>query len=188
MLQHIPVPGTSALLVVNPNGLPMTSLVAIARSNYFVVKDRAAFEADLAAYGIGNDIITTTAAEPGTEQIALLGRDESGWPDFDEDIIADRLELDYEFQGRDMVYIGADGKPVELPSKYDSIMALVGAHLADDQVAVFFEVAYEGMRSVSGISVAVDSEGETVIVDLDSIYELAFAQLSTDKLPGRAES
>lgn len=57
----------------------------------------------------------------------------------------------------------------------ESIIDIVARHLIDGDVAVFQEVGSEKMRYVGGVSVAVNSKGETVRVDLDDIYEKAKA-------------
>jgi hypothetical protein len=47
------------------------------------------------------------------------------------------------------------------------------AHLVDGSVAIFMEIAHEGMRTVAGVAFALNSKGQTRRVDLDDIYKKA---------------
>ncbi len=61
----------------------------------------------------------------------------------------------------------------------------IAAHLADGSVAVVMGAGHEKSRYVAGWSVAINSKGESVRVNLDDIYELAQAKLGGN--PTRAE-
>ena len=50
------------------------------------------------------------------------------------------------------------------------IVAAIVRHLQDDDVAVFQEVLISDDGCVRGLSLAVDSSGEEVVIDLDDIY------------------
>jgi len=52
-------------------------------------------------------------------------------------------------------------------------VAELADHLADGWVAILMEVGHEQSRYLVGYAVAVNSAGETVTVDLDSIHALA---------------
>jgi hypothetical protein len=62
----------------------------------------------------------------------------------------------------------------------------LGSHLADGEVAVCIEVGSDQMRCMNGAALAVNSNGETVGVFLDEIYELAMQKFGVK--PSAAQS
>lgn len=132
----------------------MANYYGFARTNYFHVKDLAAFRAALAPLPI--EIVGKGHEnEPQAgEPVALLSRDDAGWPSAYWDEEAD---TDVE---------------VDLPD-------VIAQHLVDGDVAVAMEIGYEKLRYLIGYGWAVNSKGETRAVNLeDSILELA-KQLGT---------
>lgn len=155
----------------------MSQYIATARTNYFRVKDVEALKKELLEYGItpatweqskrGAEFVLDDApTNVPSGSIALFSME--GWPSFDEDSTANRLEL---WEEDDVV-----------PSGHESLHALIATHLVDGQVAIFMEVGFEKLRYLGGLAVAVNSAGETRRVDLEDIYELA-TQLTTEQHP-----
>ena len=153
----------------------MANAIAKSRTNYFRVKDLDAFKADLAAYGISTngwdqagyaDIVLDDGPDnTPKESIALFV--EGVWPSFDEDFVADRLELE-------------EGQTP--PQKYAAIEDLIAAHLINTDVAVITGVNSEKMRWIDGYSVAVNARGEKRSLRLDDIYDIA-NQIATEGTP-----
>lgn len=125
----------------------MADWYGTARSNYFRVKDEAAFRETFGKVEV--EIVTDTQGRFG-----LLARDEyGGWPSytFEDDLAA-----------------GDDDEPQDF-----DIVATLSEHLATGEVAVLMEVGNEKMRYVTGRAIAVNGRNETAIVDLNDIYDLA---------------
>jgi len=61
----------------------------------------------------------------------------------------------------------------------------VSKHLAEGEVAVFMEAGAEKMRYISGWSTVVNHKGETVDINLDCIYSMAFEKFGVQ--PSKAE-
>lgn len=117
------------------------------RSNYFRVRDRAAFDAWISAYD--SDIIVETRSRDGHEEIALLQHpdSENGIPVFlpnpDGDVMEDVMEVNF---------------PAELAE-----------HLAADSVAILQEVGHERVRYVYGYAVAIRADGRTLDLSLGDL-------------------
>lgn len=141
----------------------MSTFAGNGRTNDFRVKSVDALRSDLSDFGIttsaadeigfGSDFVIRENAD-GTIHLLSSGV----WPRFDEDNIAERLDLDDE---------------EDVPTKYESLVHLVGAHLVDDEVAVFIEIGQEGFRYLAGSATAINAKGEIRAVDLEDIYGLA---------------
>lgn len=155
----------------------MANFNATARTNIFRVKDVDALKHDLSTYGItpatwdesrrgAEFVLDDRPVNQPAGSVALFSF--GGWPSLDEEDTASRLEL---FEEDDVV-----------PSEYESLHQLVAAHLIEGEVAIFMEAGAEKMRYVSGVTVAVNSAGDTRRIDLDDIYELA-KELTTDQHP-----
>lgn len=54
---------------------------------------------------------------------------------------------------------------------------LLAQHLQDDQVAIYQEVGAEKLRYLVGYSIAVNSKGETAMVNINDIYRIAQEEL-----------
>lgn len=134
------------------------------RTNYFRVRNLKEFTDDLERYGIdyGNwgsqsdVIIDNSPHNKPANAIALFTYD--FWPMFDEEMVADRLELN-------------DGEPV--PQEYESIEDLITAHLEETDVAIIMGIGMEKMRYLDGYAVAVNATGQKRALRLDDIYDLA---------------
>lgn len=53
------------------------------------------------------------------------------------------------------------------------LLSELAPHLQEGEVAVLQEVGYEGLRYINGRAWAVNHQGKTRVVDLDSIYKKA---------------
>ncbi len=130
----------------------MANYYATARSNYFAVKDETAFREWAGILGL--TILEPDHRDKTADGLLRLGiasgynDDSGGWPTS----LTDEETGDYE--------------------DIDVAEQLV-AHLADGEVAVLIEAGNEKLRYISGLAVAVNNKGRTVIVDLDSIYTAA---------------
>jgi hypothetical protein len=151
----------------------MANYVAYARTNYFTVKDINALKRDLSDYGIeaqsweeaqrNADFILDDSASNGSIALFSYG----SWPMIDEDSVAYRLGI-------------PDDEDPHV--SHDSVMSLVADHLTKESVAVFIEVGFEKMRYLVGTAVAINSKGETRVIDLDDIYDLAKELLPKDSM------
>ncbi|HVX15929.1 MAG TPA: hypothetical protein VHC22_32395 [Pirellulales bacterium] len=115
-----------------------------ARTNYFRVKDKEAFERWAESIG---DLEVVDDAEG---RVGLLSNHEhGGWP-----------------------LCKCDPEKGDEDEDFD-LFQDVASHLADGSVAVFEEVGAEKLRYLTGVAVAINSEGESVRVALTDIYRLA---------------
>ena len=127
----------------------MADWYGAARSNYFKVRDLDAFRK--AFEGIDVKIVGSAADDSVAEDglVCLLGDDQyGGWPSWicDEETDEDR-EVD--------------------------VVQIVAGHLADGEVAVFMQSGAEKLRYITGYAVATNNKGETRVIDIDMIYDLA---------------
>lgn len=122
----------------------MANYIPIARSNYFKVKDVAAFKARFN----GMQGMEVTMSDDDTMVGLLCTEGEGAWPS---DLFNDRTE-EYE--------------------SYDFIEDL-RSHLVPGEVVVLMEVGYEKMRYVVGVAQAFTDTGEVIVVTLDDIYNMA---------------
>lgn len=125
----------------------MADYFAVARSNYFKVKDLRAFTSEAADYGINVSLST----KRGEEGLVMIHPDnDGGWPSFLLDPeTGDEYELD--------------------------VAEWVGSHLESGHVAILQEVGFEKLRYVSGFGVAINSHGQKVVHHLDDIINQARA-------------
>jgi len=119
----------------------MANYVPFVRSNYFKVKDHAAFEAFCKKWGV-----KMIGGPDHDELVGFLGGDEVGIP------------LCY--------YDSESGEHVE-----GRFMDDLATHLVDGWVALVREIGYEKMRYLVGYTVAVNARGESIEVSLDQIYD-----------------
>lgn len=127
----------------------MATYFAAARSNYFKVKDPAAFRAEADLYGLTvRDALQPSQKAQGLVMVQPDG--DEGWPSSVwDDELGDAVEVD--------------------------VTALLARHLVEGQVAVLEEVGFEKLRYLCGFAVAVNSRGETRTVHLGDIREQAAA-------------
>lgn len=133
----------------------MANWQGVARTNYFPVNDPEAFKARMAAIGL--EVIT---GDDLPDTYGLLCSD-GGWPNTipGEDYSDDAEQID--------------------------LVAEVASFLTPGSVAVFMESGFERMRYVSGQSLAVNSEGEVLEINLNDIYSLVESKWGTT--PSKAE-
>lgn len=150
----------------------MADYTAIARTNYFRVKDLDALRAELKSYGLepggwdsSRDGMILDAEPTNKPEGAIAFFCNGTWPSLDEDSTADRL---------------VDDADAELPDAGDErLLELIGRHLVDTDVAVFLEIGNEKMRYLGGSATAINARGEVRTVNLESIYSLAAAEIGT---------
>ena len=155
---------------------PIEAYAAKARSNYFRVKDRSTYEAMIESVDWPLTVIEDKD-DPELVGVYVATEILGGWPTPEAVPTSAGLELGEDF--------------------FD----LVAAHLEDGEVALFQEVGGYCVNverdqnvfaygkpgeafSISGFSLAINSAGERVRMDLDDIYEQA-RRLSQDKLKAR---
>lgn len=167
----------------------MANFNAVARTNYFRVRDLEAFRSDLKRHGItpygwddaqmGADFILDDAErnEP-SGAIALFSY--GPWPMMGEEIVVENLEPGqscprFEGDNQDECDVCEEPRPEhpEDGTLHESISELVSAHLVEQDVAVFMEVGFEKMRYLSGVTLAINHKGEIRTLDLNDIYGLA---------------
>ena len=137
----------------------MANYIATARTSYFRVKDRAAFDAWLATVEY-NDLTVLETDDPLRVGLNATNGDCAGF----------YLEFEDE-----------DGESRDL-------LAELAEHLAEGEVAVLVQSGSEKVRYVSGFAVAVMAEGadgyKTLEVNLDDIYSLVRTRWGVE--PGQA--
>ena len=121
----------------------MANYEALARSNYFRVKDPEAFRQWCKDLGL--EVITK-------KEEALFG-----WMNTDGGIPSQR-----------------DNDQAEEEEDLD-FFAELATHLHPGEVAVAHEIGHEKMRCLDAVAVAINSEGVSVQLSLDEIYEQAQA-------------
>jgi hypothetical protein len=124
----------------------MANYYATARSNYFKVKDVAAFREW--ATPINIEVIEGDGKHEGLVCLIADDGDQNGWPSWR--------------PGE------GDGEDTEIDLAQE-----IAAHLVDGHVAILMEAGAEKVRYVSGWAMAVNSKGETESVSLQDIYEMA---------------
>lgn len=123
----------------------MANYTAVARSNYFEVRDKETFIAWVST--LPGVVAETERSEDGGERFVLLCADGDcgGWPSF-------RMYDD-----------GRDDEEIDLPAE-------LAEHLAEGSVAVLEEAGSEKLRYIVGYAIAVNHEGEVLSVSLRDIY------------------
>lgn len=129
----------------------MANYYGNARSNYFHVKDEAAFMTDMEDLS-GIDIVKD---RDDPSLFCILGNDADGcnW-----NVLSNTDDSD-------------DYESVDLPWR-------IMKHLPDNEVAVFIEAGSEKLRYIFGAAVAVNNKGETVAISLSDIYTQAKEELT----------
>lgn len=130
----------------------MANYYATSRSNYFAVKDETKFR----QWAESLDLTVMTPSHPDripheVPRFAITPgtqSDSGGWPDnhFNEESQEDE-DID--------------------------VCEHLSVHLAEGEVAILMEVGSEKLRYLSGYAVAVNHKGQTVRMDLNSIYQRA---------------
>lgn len=130
----------------------MANYYGTARTNYFRVKDVAAFEAWVEKHHLD----VNWDSRPGRQGlVAVFGDgDEGGTFNLLNDAEDDSLDIADE----------------------------IAAHLADDSIAVIMEAGAEKMRYITGWAVAINSKGERVQISLDDIYDMAATKFNNPNI------
>lgn len=126
-------------------GRTIANFEATGRTNYFKVKDEAAFKDWAEKYGLVAYPEEETEDSDGHKfTITTENRDHGTWPGHDEE---NDIEVD--------------------------IIEMIAEHLADDEVCVIMEAGAEKLRYVSAWAAAFDNKGEVVELKLGDIYGIA---------------
>jgi len=120
----------------------MATYSELSRSNYFLVKDRLAFEEFLSSFGDELDLIRAA----GTNRVGFLAAEG----------IPTKLEP-------------SDGSDPDDAPDVD-FMAELAKHLKDGEVAIVVTTGHMKLQYLTGTAVAVNSRGERRVVSLDDIY------------------
>lgn len=178
----------------------MSTLTARSRTNYFRVKDVAAFKTDLARYGLtlgGWDGSSDLICDESGDTLALFAYDR--WPDMSHDGLIAHIETLEDAEAfamlRDNTRLTVDPSdsdalaraiedltPEDFTIPDTDLVAFVGEHLVETDVAVFQTIAYDAMRSFDAQATAVNARGEQRFVSLDMIYDFA-KEIATDGTP-----
>ena len=131
----------------------MANFNGTARSNYFRVKDEAAFRTWCAALGLA-------IFEGEGKQLGMFGfysddSDTGTFPSF-----------------RPSRHGEDDDEEIDLGEE-------LAPHLADGEIAVLMEAGAEKLRYISGWAQAIHSDGRMVAISLHDIYSLAEATFGT---------
>jgi hypothetical protein len=127
----------------------MANYEAFCRSNYFQVKDEDEF---LKYIKTRNAV----SSKHETKGFMVHSENENGWPSY---LQPDKDDPEYNEDA-------PDGYVIDFFNE-------ISSHLTDDSVAIFIEAGHEKLRYLCGYAVAINSMGDTQIVDLDDIYTKA---------------
>jgi len=140
----------------------MANYYATARSNYFKVKDIAAFQKTINRQipGVGVHVFNdkTNAVMIDASEFT----DNGAWPT--------SRWIDDSDDGDDTI-----GHDEEI-----NYAAVIAPHLLEGETAVLMEVGNEKLRYVTGFARAIHSNGEEVIVNIDDIYAKAAKTFGVD--------
>ena len=120
------------------------NLIGRFRSNYFAVKDRAAFEEWCQRLDL-----RLLVRDDDPNLVGFLNDGNEGGIPWTQTSVAEEDENDIDFIGE------------------------LGAFLIGGQVAIVIEIAYEGYRYLGGVAYAINSNGEQKHIDLADIMTLA---------------
>ena len=129
----------------------MADFIASARSNYFSVVDRAAFEAWLDTLPLDVSIITEPDPDVPEEKVGLLFNEPYG------------ILMNFE----------------DMDGQERDVLKELAPHLADGETAILMEAGAEKLRYISGVAIALqrareEPEGYRMLkVCLSDIYDLA---------------
>lgn len=132
----------------------MADYFATARSNYFRVKDAAAFEdwcAEVSLQFWKGDAAGSYAICPDEDSY------DGTWPSIGADTDEDDLDQDHLFTA-------------------------LSRHLASGHIAILIEVGNEKLRYLGGYALAIDGDGRKVEISLDDIYDKARHAFGTDAI------
>lgn len=138
----------------------MANYYGQARSSYFKVKDKEAFQAFLRRFG---SAVETIEDDKDKGRVGFLAGEgiPSEWAVTDADGMEEYVEVDF--------------------------VGELAAHLADHEVAIVMETGYEKMRYLVGYAIAINNKKERREIDLCQIYKLARQLTRKPKRITRAE-
>jgi len=125
----------------------MDNYISVWRSNYFHVKDRTAFQNFINTFDHRVDLAMENAGNP-TSAIALFQSDSS-----ETGIPTERIN------------------PTTGDTEHCDFVQELAAHLCDGDVAILQEVGYDSRRYLVGDAIAVRSDGQTLTVSINDIYD-----------------
>lgn len=139
----------------------MSGYTEFARTNTITLKDINNFENALDAYEVDPYVRIITPDENQANTVALIFND--GLPP--------KIDLDY-----------LDDVTDEMREKdYDDVTDLIADHLVNRSVCVLTGSYTEGTRTCGGFALAFDNTNDAVIVNTDSIYDLAEQRFNMPK-------
>lgn len=155
----------------------MANYYATARTNYFQVKDRAAFEAAMEPFDCTVEF--ETKVKPGHRYLRSLPEAEQASAETDEYACilwntGDTAGIQNTCWDEDAEDGAGDYVEVDIPQ-------LVSEHLVEGSVAVFEEAGAEKFRYVCGYAIAVNHLGDQVSLNLGEIYERAATAFGISK-------
>lgn len=124
----------------------MANYYANARTNYFKVKDIEAFKNEVANYPLE---VASRGDNPELVALFITEGDEDG-----------------SFPWCDYYTEDADGDEIDWT-------AIFARHLQENSVAIIQEVGNEKLRYFGGMAVAINSKGEEIVININSIFEQA---------------
>jgi len=142
----------------------MANFEGTERTNYFKVKDLAAFKGVCLKYRMR----VVEGKEPGT--CAVFPDDTSDDGCFISSRLMDEDEIEAEIEA------GTYSDDYEDVNIED----IIAPHLGDGEVCVLVSAGHERQRYVSAYAMAFDSTGECVGVNINNIYELAKKKFGKD--------
>lgn len=150
----------------------MANWYGTARSNYFKVKDMAAFNEWVASF---DDLkVVTRTLEKDSKEVAL-GRYQVG------EVLVMIHPSEFSDSGAWPSYrTDAEGEEIDIELTEELV-----EHLSEGEVAIMMEVGAEKLRYLTGYAQAVAWNGKVITLSIDDIYEQALQAFSVQ--PTRAE-
>lgn len=138
----------------------MADYYAHCRSNYFLVKDQAAFDAWIDLF---DGALEAWRDDDGAN--AISSAFDGGWPSVRHPMPPHHVSQPLQDP--------TDDVSVTCQWEDCDIVEELATHLAPGHVAVLQEVGYEKLRYLIGHAVAVNAAGDVEVIGLDDIYERA---------------
>lgn len=135
----------------------MANYYGLSRSNYFRVKVAAAFLQW--AESLGLNVINKVDSSSGVARYGLVADTNEGWP---------------------LVKVIKNPESEHPEEVTVHVLNELSRHLADDGVAVLMEIGNQKLQFLNGTAYAVHSDGRTVRVHLNEIYERAAKELGVE--------
>lgn len=155
----------------------MANYYATARSNYFQVKDRAAFEAAMEPFDLSVEFETKVV--PGNRYPRSFPEDQRN--DLETAEYVCLLWNTGDTAGISQSYWDEDANDGEGDFADVDLLQLISTHLVEGSVAVFEEAGAEKFRYISAYALAVNHLGDVVSININEIYDRAAAAFGIPK-------